>query len=555
MKVYEMISEWIVKVGVKHVFTVAAENIMPLLRSLISQGINVINAKFEPSVGFMGIVYSRLTLRPGVVLVTAGPGALGVVSPIAEAFIEGDPLVVIATVAVGGRGTQMHQLPSDYTQISVFKPITKAVFRVNEPSDVGNTLSRAFSVALSNKPGPVYVELPLNVLNGDIPVVSYPKYVIERPQVSDDTINAVMDLLADAEYPVIIVGRGVYVSGAVDLVIELAELLNAPVTTTIMAKGLVPFNHSLYAGVAAGKAGNTVAYEVIKKADVVLAIGNRFSEIGTGRYSLEIRGKLIHVNIDDYDLGRVYEPFIKVRADAKDFLMKLVSRLKGVRLRRRDYVTNELRELWAVENRELENYYNNVNGLIKPWEVIRAARDVFNRGGTIFIGDDDAHRIESFLMSIYTGEYYITSTSYVSMGLAVPGAVATSIIYPDRDVVAFVGDGGFLMTGLEVSTAVQYGAKPKIIVFNDSAYRVLGIYEKVRFGSVTEPLVRIPQVDFASLARALGGEGITITRREDLKPLLMDALNIDKAVVVDVHVDPNAVPIPYQRLYNLRSIS
>ncbi|WP_054844583.1 thiamine pyrophosphate-dependent enzyme [Vulcanisaeta souniana] len=158
-------------------------------------------------------------------------------------------------------------------------------------------------------------------------------------------------------------------------------------------------------------------------------------------------------------------------------------------------------------------------------------------------------------MPVYDGESYITSTSYVSMGLAVPGAVATSIIYPDRDVVALVGDGGFLMTGLEVSTAVQYGAKPRIVVFNDSIYRVLGVYERIRFGGVTEALVRLPRIDFALLAKSLGAEGITITRREDLKPLLMDALDSDRAVVVDVHVDPSAVPIPYQRLYNLRSIS
>ncbi len=111
------------------------------------------------------------------------------------------------------------------------------------------------------------------------------------------------------------------------------------------------------------------------------------------------------------------------------------------------------------------------------------------------------------------------------------------------------------MTGLEVSTAVQYGAKPRIIVFNDSAYRVLGVYERVRFGGVTESLIKLPNIDFALLAKSLGAEGgISITRREDLKPLLTDALNSDKAVVVDVHIDPGAVPIPYQRLYSLKSI-
>ncbi len=422
--------------------------------------------------------------------------------------------------------------------------------------NISETLAKAYRVAVSGKPGPVYIEVPMDVLDSD--VEASPVYVgdvgVEKPVVNEGVVREVAELLADAEFPVLLLGRGVIISGAGDLAIRVAEALNAPVTTTIMAKGLVSPNHPLYAGVAAGRAGNMVAYEVIRRADVVLAVGNRFSEIGTGRYSLEIRGKLIHVNIDDYDLGRAYEPYIKVQADARDFLAKLIEVLRGLRIRRRDYVVNELRELWVVENREFESYYGGVSGLIKPWEVIRAVREVFSRGKSIFIGDVGAHRIESFLMPIYGGESYITSTSYVSMGLAVPGAVAASIIYPDRDVVALVGDGGFLMTGLELSTAVQYGAKPRVIVFNDSAYRVLGVYERVRFGSVTESLVRLPSVDFALLARSLGVEGITITRREELRSSLEDALNSDGAVVVDVHIDPSAVPIPYQRLYGLRSI-
>ncbi len=118
----------------------------------------------------------------------------------------------------------------------------------------------------------------------------------------------------------------------------------------------------------------------------MLAIGNRFSEIGTGRYSLEIRGKLIHVNVDDYDLGRAYEPYIKVRADAKDFLTKLLMALRGgLRIRRKDYVVNELRELWVAENNELEGYYRDAGGLIKPWEVIRAVREVFSGGVVLYL--------------------------------------------------------------------------------------------------------------------------------------------------------------------------
>jgi len=158
-------------------------------------------------------------------------------------------------------------------------------------------------------------------------------------------------------------------------------------------------------------------------------------------------------------------------------------------------------------------------------------------------------------MPIYEGERYITSTSYASMGLAVPGSVASSLAYPDKTVIAIVGDGGFLMTGLEVATAVQYNAKPKILVFNDSSYRVLGIYEKVKYKSVTEALVKLPDIDYSLLANALGAEGIRVSKREELESSLENALAIDKAVVIDVIIDPFSVPIPLQRLYGLNLLA
>ena len=555
VKVRDLVSEWLIgKVG-NYAFTVAAENILGLLRSLIDRGGFIINSKFEPSAGFMALVSSRLLLKPSTLIVTAGPGVFGALSPIAEAFIEGDPLIIIAPSVTGGRGTHMHQLRDD-TQFNTLSNVVKASFKVSNPSNVAEILTKAYRIAVSGKPGPVYIDLPVDLmeLNTTSEYKDVDLTMREAVVVNDDAVKEAARLLADAELPVLLLGRGVTLSGARDLAIKLAELLNAPIATTIMAKGLIPPNHPLYAGVAAGKAGNMVAYEVIKKADVVLAIGNRFSEIGTGRYSLEIHGKLIHVNIDDYDLGKAYEPYLRIRADAKEFLLRLMKVLNGMRIKGRSHVINELRELWDAENKELSSYYEKATGLIKPWEVIKAVREVFNRGGAVFVADVGAHRIESFLMPINKDERYITTTSYVSMGLAVPGAVAASIIYPDRDVVGLVGDGGFLMTGLELSTAVQYGAKPKIIVFNDSTYRVLGVYEKVRFSSVTEALVKLPSINFTLLAESLGAEGITITRREELKPLLSEALNSSKATVVDVHIDPNTVPIPYQRLYGLRSI-
>ncbi len=555
MRLPEALASILAKYNVDYAFTVPAEGILPILRGLLDVGIRVINARFEPSAGFMAIAYSRALLKPAIVIATAGPGILGLTSPIAQAYIEGDPLVVISISINDERGTAMHQFPRIDAQLNVAKPITKASLTIRSGDDVYQVMAKAFSIALSGKPGPVYVEVPSMLLSSEVNVGGGVGYVVERPEPKPEAVDEAADLLANAEYPVIIVGRGVYQSGACGLAVKLAEMLDAPIATTVMAKGTIPPSHRLYAGVAAGRAGNLVAYEVLRRSDVILAVGNRFSEIGTGRYSLEIRGKLIHVNVDDYDLGRAYKPYLAILSDAGAFLRALISKLSKMNIRRRDYVYRDLKELWALEERELSEYSKEASGPIKPWEVVRAVRDVLGRGRErVFIGDVGAHRIETFIMPIYEGERYITTTSYVSMGLAVPGAVAISVVKPDYESIAFVGDGGFLMTGLEVSTAVQYGAKPKVIVFNDSSYRVLGIYEKVRYGKYTDSLVKLSSVDFAALAKSLGADGFVIRDRGELRDLLMEALQSDRPTVVDVRVDPSSVPIPYQRLYGIKRI-
>nr|WP_232203839.1 hypothetical protein [Caldivirga maquilingensis] len=166
------------------------------------------------------------------------------------------------------------------------------------------------------------------MLSEDIGEIKYKVYYsVSRPLASPNDVKTTVDLICSAEYPVILVDRGVRISHATNEVIKVAETINAPIVTTVMAKDAIPSNHPLYAGVAIGRAGNIVAYEVLRKADVILSVGNRFSEIGTGRYSLEINGELIHVNVDPYDLGRAYKPRLAVLADAKDFLTKVLQEL------------------------------------------------------------------------------------------------------------------------------------------------------------------------------------------------------------------------------------
>jgi acetolactate synthase-1/2/3 large subunit len=552
----DFIAECLIKEGVKTIYTVPAENICPLLKSLLAKGIQLVNSKLELSGAFMTGVYSRVTRCPGVLVVTAGPGLIGSLSPIAAAMIEGDPLIIIgAFPSCDGKTSHMHQLVKTNDQIDLIRPITKAQYRIDKYNKISSSISRAFAEAISYKPGPVYLELPIDLLVEDGIPVFYVKSKIYKPKLNLSLIKLVANLLEKADFPVIIAGRGVYLSDAQDELIKVAKLLKAPIVTTIMAKGLIPYEHPLYAGVAAGKTGNTTANIVISKADLVLAVGNRFSEMGTGRYSLEIKGKLVHVNIDKNDIGRAYKPDVAVVLDAKMFLFNLLNELTFRKIRSKKNIESIILNMRKKENRELETLCS-VDQIspIESFEVVKAVRELAKRDA-IIIGDVGAHRIETFIMPVYYPGTYVTTTSYVSMGLAVPGAVAASIEYPDRQVIGIVGDGGFLMTGLEISTAVKYGAKPIIIIFNDSCYKVLRIYEHVKYHSDTKELYDMPKVDFSKIACALGAKGITIEKRENLYSSIKEALNWNKSpVLLNVKINPEGIPIPFQRLYGSKYI-
>lgn len=552
----ECIVDCLVKENVDTIFTVAAENIYPLLQSCLKKSIRVINSKLELSAAFMSLVYSRLKKKPSILIVTGGPGIIGSLSPIAEARVEGDPMIIFSiSPPSDSKKTHMHQLINEGDQTRIISPITKKQFMIKEIAAIPRVLPEAFKECREKKPGPVYVELSVEILREEGVPLEYETGKISVYKPSSDEVEKVLEFISNSKFPVIIAGRGVCLSDATEELLRLSQILDAPLTTTIMAKGLIPRNFRLYAGVAAGRSGNLTAEKVLEKSDLILAIGNRFSEMGTGRYSLRFSGKLVHVNVSEEDIGRVFKPDIAIVSDAKEFLAMLLKELEKRNMEKIGNSGKLIEELWKKENDELKELYNSLReGAIKSWEVI----DVLNKfieKDAIVVGDVGAHRIETFIMPIHAPQTYIATTSYVSMGLAVPGAVAASILFPEKQVFGIVGDGGFLMTGFEISTAVQYNVRPIIIVFNDACYKVLRIYEHARYHSDTKELYKLPETDFSKIAEGLGAKGIKIFERSQLYQGFKEAFEWRKGpVVIDIKIDPETVPIPFQKLYSSKKI-
>ncbi|MEM4970423.1 MAG: thiamine pyrophosphate-binding protein [Sulfolobales archaeon] len=554
MRVSEAIVESLVAEDIEYYFTVYAEQITGFIVDSETRGRpRSINASYEPGAGFMGLVYSRVKRSPGLCVFTGGPGVLGAVNPVAMAYVESDPLVVIATTPPRDLAYRnaIHAFPNDTDQIEVFRSITKRCYRVTKPAEAGNIVSKAFTTALSGRPGPVYIEIPADVLRENVEDYSHLKIPVSRPVPSDADVDEVIKRILRSERPVILAGRGISISGAERELVEFAELLDIPVCTTVMGKGVIRPDHPLYGGIAAGKMGDPVAEELLEKADLVLAIGVRFSQMGTGRYSMKVGGELIHINVSEDEFGRVFKPSLAIVSDAAAFLRKAIIRARervGGRFGRGS--AELLKKLWISYKQDLPKPRGH---MIEPWEVVKALREIFSED-TIFVCDVGAHRIETFTMPIYKPRTYITTTSYASMGIGVPGAIAAKLAEKEREVVGLVGDGGFLMTGLEVVTAVRYRIPVIIVVFNDSSYRVLRIYEKAEYG--TEFTYKLPNISFSELARSLGAHGVRIEDRKELRRGIEDAASLakDRPVVIDIVVNPEAIPLPMARLYGARYI-
>jgi len=242
------------------------------------------------------------------------------------AYVESDPLVVIATTPPRNLAYRnaIHAFPNDTDQLEVFRSITKRCYRITTPAEASHIVSKALATALFGRPGPVYIEIPADILREEIGGYSHVKLSIPRQLPNDAQVDDALKRILRSERPVKLAGKGVSISGAEQELVEFAELLDTPVCTTIMGKGVIRPGHPLYGGIAAGKMGDPVAEELLEKADLVLAIGIRFSQMGTGRYSMKIGGNIIHVNISEDEFGRVFNPSLAIVTDAGKFLRKAI---------------------------------------------------------------------------------------------------------------------------------------------------------------------------------------------------------------------------------------
>lgn len=531
--------------GVEYCFGVAGESYLAVLDGLHERRdvIRYVPCRNEGGAAMMADAYAKLTGRPGVCLVTRGPGACNASPGIHVAHQDSTPVVVLVG-QVGSDAAEREAFQEiDYRQ--AFGPLTKWVAQADRADRIPELLHRAFATATSGRPGPVVLALPEDVLSSTVEVTDLGRYATVRPHPAQTEVERVRDLIAAAERPLAIVGGGDWSAEAAASARTLFERWQVPVAASFRCQDYVDNRSPAYAG-DLGVAPDPALAAHVRDADLILAVGARLGESTTMGYTLieapEPLQRLIHVYPAAEELGRVYRPMLGIAAGSGEFLTAALA--IDPPARSGDWC-GHVRASYDASREPLAQ-----PGAVNLGEAIRSLREVLPDDTVVTNGAGNytvwAHRYWQF--RTYRSQLAPTSGS---MGYGVPAAVAAKIADPARTVLAFAGDGCFQMNGQEFATAVQEDAAICVIVIDNGMLGTIRMHQERTYPArVTGTSLRNP--DFAALARAYGGHGERVEATAEFVPAVQRALAAGVPSLVHVLVDPQALTIR-QRLDDARA--
>ncbi len=535
--------------GVDRAFCVPGESSLALLDALYDRpAIDLVAARHESGAGFMAVADAKCTGRPGLCLVSRGPGATNASIAIHTAEQDATPLiVVIGQVARSDRGRGAFQ-EIDYSQM--FGGIAKGVWEVLDGRELAGTFATAHAVAVSGTPGPVVLVVPEDVFEDQVNEAVPERRAHPRLDPPDDQVQLVADALARSARPLLIAGGALDSPAGRDALRRAARRHHLPVALSYKRQDLFDNADTLFAGYLGFKVPRAQV-DLMRESDLVLAVGTRLTDVTTQGYRLPQapvpEQPLVHVYPDARQLGRVFKADVPIVADPARLLEQLAEREVLDGCDRRDEWSNRLHSYAA----NLAVYSPTARpdgvefGAIVQALAARAARDaVVSTDGGNFGGW--VHRLWP-----WTPANRLIGTAGGAMGLGVPGAVAAALRHPDRQVLAFVGDGGFMMTGAEIATAVQRGLNATIIVSNNRSYATIRQQQELAYpGRVVGS--ELPSIDFAKLAEGCGARGFSVAALHDIEGVVRAALDVRGVALIDVKTSLEAISA-YTTLTDVRA--
>ncbi len=518
--------------GIRFTFGIPGTHNIELYDALAgSADVRPILVTDEQSASFMADGVSRASGQLGCVNLVPGAGLTHALSGIAEAYLDEIPLLVLACGirAEGGTAYQLH----DVDQLAIARPVTKAQLRPATGSGIYRTLRRACRIARTPPGGPVIVEIPVDhYLFKHEPGIEPPEAEPGSVEPDEGTLRRVRELLSTSRRPLLYLGLGAAAAG--DRLVTLAERLQAPVSTTFQGKGAFPEGHPLWLWCGFGPAAPPFVRRVAEGCDLTLAIGCRFSEVGTGSYGLEPPGPLIHVDIDETVIGRNYATEVEVVADAGSFVSSLLDGLpaRDPEPGLQDRIQAGHAEVWSGWESWGDGHR------VAPPRLFRGLQDVFGPDAIYTTDSGNGTFLAMECLRLDGPGSFLAPIDYSCMGYAVPAAIGAALACPDRPVVALAGDGAFLMTGLEIITAAHLEIPTAILVLRDRELAQIAQFQQTALARKTAS--QLPDYDLSAICRAAGVDYLHMPDNDSIASALTRAREITGAgrpVVVEVEVD------------------
>ncbi len=531
--------------GVEVIFGLPGGAILPVYDPIIDSSIRHILVRHEQGAGHAAEGYATVTGRAGVAMVTSGPGATNIVTPLADAYMDSVPLVVITgQVGTGAIGTDAFQ-EVDTTGMTM--SITKHNWLITDPNDIAQVIAEAFHVATTGRPGPVVVDFPKDVANARVQwsppgPINLPGYT--PPSEPDPAaIAAAVELICAASRPVLYIGGGVLKANATAALAKLVELTNIPLVTTLMARGAFPDSHYLHLGMP-GMHGSFAAVAAMQDADLLISLGARFDDRVTGKVSaFAPKAKVIHVDIDRAELGKVRRPEVPIAADCGRAITALVGALGG---RRSDLSPERLAPWMARIDGWRERFpfvYDQASpsgeATLKPQFVVEQLRDATSRETILVAGVGQHQMWASQYWQFEHPRTWVNSGGLGTMGFAIPAAIGAKVGRPDAMVWAIDGDGCFQMTAQELATASAERIPVKIAILNNAYLGMVRQWQHMFYEERYSEVYLSPDLpDYVMWAEAMGCVGMRVTSAEEVLPAIEKANAIDdRPVVIDFRTD------------------
>jgi len=531
--------------GVDVMFGLPGGAILPVYDPIIDSSIRHVLVRHEQGAGHMAEGYAHATGRPGVAMVTSGPAATNIVTPLCDAYLDSVPMVVVTgQVPYAAIGTDAFQ-ECDTTGIT--QSITKHNFLVTEAQDIPRTIKEAFHIATTGRPGPVLVDIPKDIVDpvnprsamtwhGDVEM-DLPGY---HPQTAVDLalIAAAAGLIRAAERPVLYVGGGILKARAADALRALAELTGISVVTTLMARGAFPDSHELCLGMP-GMHGNYTAVTAMQESDLLITLGARFDDRVTGKLDgFAPEAKIIHVDIDPAELGKVRRPDVAIQGDVRVAIEALVDELSGNGTGDADRSAWRSRISGWQERCPLAYEPWAPGEPLKPQYVIERLRDA-TPDDTIVTSGVGQHQMWASQYWTFDHPYtWINSGGLGTMGFSIPAAIGAKVAFPDREVWAIDGDGCFQMTAQELVTATVENIPIKVALLNNSYLGMVRQWQEMFYDErYSEVSLSSDVPDFKMWAESMGCVGIRVDDPDEVDVAIAKANEVDdRPVVIDFRV-------------------